>query len=197
MRIVDYIDRLPDVYRKDEDSNNYKLLLLEERAVFGFSADIDAVQDTLDIKKATGKTLDLYGETYGHPRGKATDEQYRYLITQKVAQNMVSGDYNGIISAISVAFGVPVTEFKLVETETPCTVKVVNMPYSVLVEAGMTVDQMREIIKGLLPVGVTLELTELAGTFEFGTAEMEQDANRGFGNAAQTVGGYFGYLVST
>lgn len=196
MKITDYINALPDVYKKHEGSNNYKLLSLEQKLIADFEDDIQAVQDTLDIYNATGKTLDLYGAMYGVPRGKATDEQYRYLVTQKIAQNMVTGDYNSIVNAIAVAFNVPVTEFGFRDTGNPAEVECVNLPYSALLNAGMTVEQAREIISGLLPVGITLVLQELAGTFEFSASADEYDETAGFGNVDQTIGGYFGYLAN-
>lgn len=193
MKIVDYIHNLPDVYRKDESSNNYKLLLLEQRLVEGLYKDIEGVWETSNIYDAVGKTLDLYGEMYGQPRGKATDEQYRYLIVQKVAQNMVTGDYNSIVNSLAVAFGVPVTEFQLRETDNPAEVEVVDLPYSVLVKAGLTSGQAAKIIGSVLPIGVTLAPMELSGTFEFGIAD-DYDENKGFGNIAQTIGGYLGLM---
>lgn len=195
MKIIDYIKALPDSFQKHTESGNYKLLLIEQQLVGGLRDDIKAVQDTLDLYSATGKTLDHYGAMYGVSRGVSTDEQYRYLIAQKVAQNMVTGDYNSIVNAIAVAFVVPVTSFRFQETENPCEVEVLNMPYSVLQNAGITESQMREIIQTLLPVGVSLKLEELAGTFEFAATADEYDENAGFGNVDQTIGGYLGYLV--
>ena len=195
MRIDDYIKELPDVYRKDKDSNNYKLLLLCQQGVEDFRVDIVDVDKTADVYTATGKTLELYGEMVGCPRGSATDEQYRYLIMQKVAENRVDGDYNSIVTALSVAFDVPVEEFVLQDTGNPAEVRVVNLPYSVLLNAGITAAQAVEIIKKMLPSGVTLEPVNLEGTFEFGSPD-DYDENKGFGNAAQTIGGYLGYLAS-
>lgn len=196
MRMADYINALPDAYKKHTESNNYKLLHMEERLVAGLRADIEAVHETLDIYKATGKTLDLYGAMYNKPRGTATDEQYRYLILQRIAQNMVTGDYNSIVNAIAVAFDVPPNSFQFRETENPCEVEVLNLPYGILLNAGMTVEQMQDTIQGLLPVGVMLAPLVLSGTFEFSASADEYDENAGFGNADQTIGGYFGYLAS-
>lgn len=196
MKIVDYIHHLPDVYRKDEASNNYKLLLLEQKLVEALYKDIEGIWQTSSIYEATGKTLDLYGEMYGQPRGKATDEQYRYLIVQKVAQNMVEGDYNSIVNSLAVVFDVPVEEFRLKETERPAEVEVENLPYEILLKAGLTVEQAKEIIQTVLPAGVTLAPMELSGTFEFAATAEEYDENKGFGNVDQTIGGYFGYLAS-
>ena len=128
MKITDYVNALPDSYQKHINSNNYKLLQLEQHFISSLNDDIVAVQETLDLYSATGKTLDLYGAIYGMSRGEATDEQYRYLISQKVAQNMVKGDYNSIVNALAVVFNVPVTSFQFRETENPCEVEVLNLP---------------------------------------------------------------------
>ena len=196
MKVADYLNALPDSYAKHAVSNNYKLVSLEQALVAALRADIEDVQDTLDIYTATGKTLDLYGAMYGKARGAATDEQYRYLILQRIAQNMVAGDYNSVVNALSVAFDVPVTSFQFRETENLCEVEAANLPFAVLQNAGMTAAQMQEMIKALLPVGVSLAPLELSGTFEFSANADEYDAGAGFGNAEQTIGGYFGYLAS-
>ena len=195
MKINDYVAALPDVYRREPESNNYKLLLLEQRSVQALYEDIDSVWEALDVRSAYGKTLDLYGEMYDLPRGKATDEQYRLLIMQQAAQNMVEGDYNSIVGSIAAALGVSPTQFVFAETNNPAEVECKNLPYSVLVSAGLTIEQTVAIIEKLLPAGVTLAPMNLAGTFEFGTAN-EYDANAGFGDVAQTTGGYFGYIGS-
>ena len=193
MKISDYVNLLPDSFKKNPESNNYKLLSLEERLVRDLRSDIEAVDATADIYTATGKTLDLYGQMYGKPRGTSTDEQYRYLILQSVAQTQVTGDYNSIVNAIAVAFGVPATEFRLVETGA-CEVEISNLPFTILQNAGMTAEQMQDIIQGLLPVGVKLAPMNLEGTFEFGSAD-DYDESKGFGNVAQTMGGYLGHLA--
>ena len=194
MRITDYVNALPDAYKKHSESNNYKLLMMEHRSIGALADDIEAVESTLNIYDAIGKTLDLYGQMYSVPRGDATDEQYRYLITQKVAQNMVTGDYNSIVNAISVAFNVPVTSFSFRELG-QCEVEALNLPYGILIDADITVKQMRDIIQGLLPVGVTLKSLDLDGTFEFSDMEYEASTIKGFcQNEGDEEGGYFGIL---
>ena len=196
MKIADYVNALPDAYQKHSESNNYKLLSLEQKPLEEFRADIEAVQATLDIYNASGETLDLYGEMYGVSRGVAIDEQYRYLILQKVAQNMVNGDYNSIVTAISVAFGVPASSFSFRETDNPAEVEAMSLPFSIMQNAGLTAEQMTGIIQRLLPAGVHLAPMNLEGTFEFSAIADEYDESSGFGNVDQTIGGYLGYLAS-
>lgn len=196
MRITDYINALPDVFRKDSQSNNYKLLLLDERLVSGLRDDIEAVQETMDISKATGETLDLYGSIYGQPRGSMTDDQYRVIVMQRAARNRAGGDYNSTVEALANALGVSVTEFKLVEIDSPRQVEVTNLPFSALLEAGLTGEQTFQIIEALLPAGVPLAPLDLAGTFEFSDSADDYDEEKGFGDIEQTIGGYFGLLES-
>lgn len=168
MTLIDYIASLPDSYQKHSKSNNYKLLSLEEKLVADLRSDVEAVDQTTNIYTATGKTLDLYGKIYGKPRGTATDEQYRFMILQRVAQTLTSGDYNGVVSSIAVIFGVPVTELRLQETDNICEIEVINLPYSVLINAGFTAQQTTDLVRSLLPAGISLAPLNLAGTFEFG-----------------------------
>lgn len=194
MNVNDYIQALPDSYKKKTTSNNYKLLSLEQGFVQAFWKDIQDVGDTLDITKAFGKTLDLYGEIYDQPRGSLTDEQYRYIILQRVARCMGGGDYNSVVKLLAVAFGVEPSDFSLAETENPCEVELTGLPYAVLAHAGITVAQINQIIESMIPIGVKLVNIELSGTFEFADTADVYDADKGFGNIDQTIGGYLGYL---
>lgn len=196
MQMRDYMLALPDSYQKGTQSNNYRLLSLEQKLVDDFRADIEAVQKTLDLYSATGKTLDLYGSIYGQARGSITDEQYRYIIAQKSARCLVDGTANSVIEALAVAFGVSPSLFAISETDNPCEVEVSDLPFSILQNAGMTASQIYQIIAELMPCGVKLLPLNLEGTFEFGASADERDPLAGFGNIAQTTGGYFGYLAT-
>lgn len=194
MKITDYIEALPDSYKKTTESNNYKLLYLEWLLMSGLWTDIQAVQDTADIYKATGATLDHYGQMYNQPRGSMTDEQYRVIILQKSARYRTGGDYNSTVEALASAFGVEPTSFQLTEQDNPRKIIVSKLPYSILAEVGITSHQIFQIIEALLPVGVPLAPLTLDGTFEFSASADEQSDTAGFGDIEQTVGGYFGEL---
>ena len=197
MKITDYINALPDAYKKNPDSNNYKLLQLEERLVSGLRDDMALLFDTLDISKATGKTLDLYGETYKQGRGKLTDEQYRYVILANIARTGAKGDYNSIVNALATVFGVATESVVFEETENPAEVRAKNLPYTIMLNAGLTGAQIMQIVKAILPVGVKLESGfNLEGTFEFSAYDNEYNEETGFGNFSQTIGGTLGLLVN-
>lgn len=156
------VKRLPDCYRKDPKSNNYRLLQLNESAVGELRQDIEAVRNMLDLSQASGETLNLYGTMLNQLRGPLTDEQYRHMLFAQIGRNNAKGDYESIIKALVMLFGTSLegiteADFELTEDEKPCLVRLKRFPES-LEEAGFSTRQMAQMIKSLLPICVTLLL---------------------------------------
>lgn len=194
------VNRLPDCYRKDPDSNNYKLLELGREETEKLRSDIQAVLDALDINHAAGATLDLYGTMLGQRRGLLNDEQYRYMLLSKIGRNTVQGDYNSIMRNLVLMFGgqmgdIALDDLEVVEEERPCVVKLTKFPISVLVNAGFSSRQAVQMIELLLPICVTLAADNFEGTFEFAEMDQEYDKTAGFADLKQTIGGFFGLLL--
>jgi len=186
---------LPDAYRKNSDSNNAKLLGIECDAVRALSDAVNAIYDSLDIDKAYGKTLDLYGDMVSQARGKATDEQYRILIKNQITRNFCNGDYNSLMSALCVTFNCNPSDISLVEPEEPCRLRVEGLPIAKLNESNIDITTAILIVQNLVPVGVQLESISFSGTFEFsGGTTLEYDAQKGFADDAQSIGGYLGLV---
>lgn len=195
-----HIDRLPDCYRKDENSNNFKLLELNSRTIQELRKDLKAVLDVLDLNQAAGKTLDLYGDMLQQKRGLLNDEQYRYMLFSKIGRNTVQGDYNSIMNTLVLMFNsqkgdITLDDLDLVEEDRACVVKLTKFPIFVLVNAGFSSRQAVTMIESLLPVCVTLSADNFEGTFEFAEFDGEYDKAAGFADLAQTYGGYFGLLL--
>lgn len=189
-----YAKNLPDAFRKTKESNNAKILEIEKSALDKLRETISAVYDSLDIDKATGKSLDLFGDMVGQNRGTATDEQYRAMIKSKICRNLANADHNSIINAICVVFSCEPSDVLLVEAEEPCVVTLEKVPYAALAASNIDSVTATKIIAGLMPAGVRLESLNFAGTFEFAATATEYDAEKGFGNIEQTIGGYLGLL---
>lgn len=184
---------LPDAYRKDVDSNNYKLLEVERLAMERLRADIAAIYGSLDIDLAAGSTLDEYGKMVGQERGKATDEQYRVLIKARIARNLANGDYNSVVSALAISLNCNPEEISLIELDEPCKVQLGALPFAIINNLAVDVTTVVKIIKSLMPAGIWLDSAEFSGTFEFsGGTELVYDANAGFGDVEQTIGGTLG-----
>lgn len=189
------VKKLPDAYLKTLDSNNHKLLNLNEQAIADIKADAQALLDVLDLWQATGYTLDLYGETVGQKRGGLTDDQYRYMILTRIAINTVQGNYESVTDIIPRLFNCKPTDIIIKDSERPCRVEIQKFPLDLLVNTGFTSLQAIELIEQLLPICVTVDDVNFNGTFEFGETANEYDELKGFGNEEQTIGGYFGLLL--
>ena len=191
-----HAQNLPDAYKKTKDSNNFKILEIERCAVNDFRNTLQQLEDCLDLDKATGKTLDYYGDTVGQPRGLATDEQYILMIKAKIIRNLSNGSYTSIVKGLCTTFNCEPSQVFITEAEEPCVVQAVALPLDVIEKAGLTVSQSMEIVKKMLPVGIKLETFMFEGTFEFADAEGEEDENAGFCDVeGGTIGGYLGILT--
>lgn len=188
------VNKLPDSYAKGKNSNNFKLLNLNEQAIADAKADAQAIFDMLDLQQATGRTLDLYGDMLGQKRGALNDEQYRMFILRKVGINAAQGNYGTVINILKQMFNCEANEIILQDGEKPCTVELKTFPLEILVNAGFSSLQAVEIIEALLPVGVTIDNANFEGTFEFAETANEYDEAAGFADEAQTIGGYLGLL---
>lgn len=189
------VQNLPDAYAKGDDSNIKKLLDIEKYEMDQLRASLNAVYDSIDLDKATGKSLDLYGEMYGQARGAATDEQYRIMIKARINRLFAGSDHDSIVLAISAAFSCDPSEILLVEPEDSCSVRVEHLPFDKLNNSNIDAVTAVQIVSRLIPAGVQLESINFAGTFEFGSTDMEYDETAGFADDDQTIGGYLGLVA--
>lgn len=191
------VKNLPDAYRKDKDSNNFKILEVERVAVQTLREALQEVESALDLDNAVGKTLDRYGERVGQARGAASDNQYRIMIKAKIRHNLSNGSYRSIVESICYMLSCEPSQVYIAESEEPCTVELVTVPLGSIIAAGFSTAQITAIIKQLLPVGVAIESILYEGTFEIGEHEGETDENAGFCDVeGGTIGGYFGMTES-
>lgn len=191
------IDNLPDCYKKDKGSNNYKLLELSKKNVDAFRECLISIENSLNLNNARGATLDLYGKLVGQSRGLATDEQYILLIKTRIMRNLANGSNKGVVDALCAILNRKQSQVHITDTDNPCEV-LITVPLGSIIEAELTVKQFNQLVKSILPVGVVLSANTIyEGTFEFSAAENEQDETAGFCDVeGGTIGGYFGALSS-
>ena len=196
MRISDNVRRLPDAFCKSQDSNNAKILALNEGDIATLDTLFKQIDESLDIYKAEGKMLDLYGEMYEQKRGSLNDVKYRTLILARIATNTSGVDHQSIVNNLANILRCDPSEIQFIDREDlPATVEVKALPFVALGEMGFTSRQTKQIVKMLLPIAVNLIFDELQGTFEFAASADEYDEGKGFGNDEQTIGGTLGMMV--
>lgn len=188
-----HVKNLPDSFCKTETSNNFKLLELERLTLEEYRQTLTELFDMIKLENARGKTLDMYGETVGQPRGRASDEQYVLMIKAKLMQNLSNGSYPSILNSLCTTFDCEPSQIYIEESETPCKVNAVKIPLGAVIKADITPEDTEKLIKSLLPVGVSLESYLYEGTFTFSDIENEYRENEGFCEFdGDTNGGYFG-----
>lgn len=156
-----------DHFRKDEESNTYKLMQL-------FSDELQLLEETnnriiewRNIDKAEGKALDLIGQNVVQPRGTATDEVYRIMLKTKIARNLADGTLNGLITAIAYVLQVDKKEIKVTEMwdllNQPACIAVEAIPLDKINNAGLTANEFEDILRSLVSAGVKLLLMSSGG----------------------------------
>lgn len=188
-----FVDKLPDAYRKDPDSNNYKLLSLNEEAIKIAFSDAADTERMCDLDWAFGQTLSYYGEMVDQPRGILDDDRYRYFIRNKIERNLVGGNYQDVYDALLNVFEIEPDQLALDDDpNNPATVHIYKLPLDILLKLSMTTEQAVWMIKLLLPIGVAVTVDSFEGTFEFGAEPGEYDEEKGFGDGETDIGGYLG-----
>ena len=194
------VKHLSDAWNKEQTGNNAKMLSLNEGSVSTLRAVFKQLYDCLDIEQATGKTLDYYGDAVGQKRGDLSDDKFRVLILYRAAVNVSGVDYQSVVDNIINVLGCSASNFTLKEMQDegqPATVKITDMPYSLLDRIRFTSAEIFQIVKLLLPIGVNLDFAGLDGTFEF-CSEADYvlvDNDKSFADEALTVGGTWGMVI--
>ena len=194
------VRQLPDAYKKrlyhGEKSNNAKMLELNELMRDECKQSLDNALNALDLTTATGKNLDLLGETVNQKRGGLDDKQYLIMIYMRIARNFSKGDYNSVMGLLVFLLGCKDGDI-VIEDIGNAKVAIRNLNLTLALTAGFNADQILQLIEELLPCGVGIGEASLEGTFQFADGDTEEyDENKGFGNVEQTIGGYFGYFGS-
>ena len=174
------VNSLPDVFLRSAGSNNTRILDLDRNQISKITAAARDVRTILSLENAFGRTLDLYGARLGLQRGGATDDQFRILLKAKIARNLCNGSIPAIIRCLSLTFGCDPAQIRIEEYESAGVIKSISFPLEDLNAAGFTISQATEIVRSMLPVGVAVESTVFAGTFEFSENENDYDEQAGF-----------------
>ncbi len=186
------IKNLPDAFKKDTESNNYKLLQINKNTTDIIQAAVSDVFSALNLNNAKGKVLDdIYSGRVHLRRGALSDEQYAIRLRAKIMQNIASGSFPDLLEALAYALQCDKSAIHIVEGSKPNNVNIKDIPLETIFSAGFTIDDIIAMIENMLPLGVRIEERSFTGTLEFG-GENEFDANKGFSDENNKIGGYFG-----
>jgi len=192
---------LPSVFTKKENSNIGKILKLTADNYGTIKENLELQLEWKNISVAEGYALDEIGAMVGLPRGTYDDEMYRVRIKTRIAQNLSDGTINNVIETLSVSLDIDMRDIQidtLWQVGKPATIKISKIPVGALNEAGMTQEELIEIVKVIIASGIDVETLELVGTFRFSKTynanEMNEDT--GFYNEDTKKGGIFGDIMN-
>lgn len=188
------VSNLPDTFSQDENSNNYKLFMIEQNIYQKIYSMLQSVFNILDLDNATGNTLDMYGKRLNLKRGQLNDLQYLIQLKAKIAQSLCDGSHESIAKALGYVLSSSTDKIKLVESSKKNTIQIKDIPMALLSEAEFSADEITQIVEDLLAVGVHVSQANFSGTFEFAENETTYDESKGFADDAGTIGGYLGLL---
>jgi len=153
--------RLPDAYDKKDNSNTHKLLSLACTVASMQEKDLNDINASRELEKATGKTLYYYGKMFNVPRGGATDKQYVTKILTQIVKNTATPDTNGVINAIEKALqseGVSIEEHDM-------SISVHGLKADILGKSGYSsIEEVEDLIRTILPIGISLETVTYEGS---------------------------------
>lgn len=198
-KLPSILSKFADSLAKKEDSNIGKIFKIFSEQLGDLKFTNQRIKEWRLIDNAEGIALDLIGENVLQPRGVATDEVYRVLLKSKIARNLSTGDINTIIRVLSLALDSEPSDVSIQETwaddvnPQPAGISVIQVPLRRLNEVGLPADQFARIIQRTVSAGVKVNSIELSGTFEFGSPDLQVDAEAGFSSVnAPDSGGYLG-----
>lgn len=189
-------DFLPDIFNKDKNSNISKLIKIANDEIDNLFTLSEEVELWRSIDDAKGTTLDFLGENVGQLRGKATDEVFRVLIRGKNARNYCDGSLDKIVTALSVSLQCEASEIYIVnghENGEMASIAIEKVPIHYLNTSGLSMSQFSQLVKSIIPAGVSITFVNLEGTFSFSKNLSEVEwSNDGFADMEGTVGGTLG-----
>lgn len=90
------INRHPDNYKKNKESNIGKLYQIYSRELNQIKEVLEDIKKCRDVDKATHKTLDKIGKNVLELRSTDDDDLYRQMIKTKIIANLSQGDIETI-----------------------------------------------------------------------------------------------------
>lgn len=105
MNLKNMLKRLTSNYRKDEESNVYKLFATAAAEIEEVRQAFEELEDSYGIEKAKGESLDLIGEDLRQPRIGMSDEEYRPRLRFKAAMNRSMTDINSVNTSLKSILG--------------------------------------------------------------------------------------------
>ena len=180
---------LPDNFRQDRDSNNYKLLRLAAGEAERDRVDTADMEAAHDVNRAGGASLDQIGATFDIPRMGRDDNAYRMLVKAAIAKSLCTGEYDDIRRCLSALLGCGEDEIVIHDRKDRVGVFEMRVPLAGFLGTGLSNDEILTLLDELLPGGVGVRDVVLNGGFTYTAKGYGNDERKGY-----NIGAYSGYI---
>jgi|Deesub1362B_J571_1020462.scaffolds.fasta_scaffold00525_8 hypothetical protein len=200
MSVIDrLVKRLSSAYRREQGSNNYKLLSIPAQELDQIEAELQNILNAHHVDYATGKNLDNLGKLFNCKRLTGeSDAHYRARLKTQMQRYTSSATINNVKQVVATILGKPTSRVKV--TEDFSGGKYAHFDVWVwlqdLNDAGITVQDLKDLISEIKGVGISVE-TYQQGTFTYRSAAETSDPAKGYNdllNSNPDAGTYAGLL---
>jgi|Deesub1362B_J571_1020462.scaffolds.fasta_scaffold00598_20 hypothetical protein len=115
-RAKEMLSRLSTAFRKDEDSNNYKVLSIIAEEFDEIEQVIEQLRNSRFVEIATGRSLDYIAKLFNLTRkSEETDEELRGRLQVELQKYLSCGTLNDILNVIKYFTGLEDKDIRIVE----------------------------------------------------------------------------------
>lgn len=173
-------DALPEYFKTDKDSDNYKLYGAVAEQVYDNKVGIDQLEKNTKVSSATSiGGLQKLGKLVNvKPRQNESIEHYRNRIKITFQNISNEGSINEILDITSFILEVENDAINYIESEESGLI-ILGIPQSVFNQTSFNVDDFVEILNSNVAAGYTLT-SVITGTFTYISPDMESNNEKGY-----------------
>jgi len=198
MAVDKLVRLLSTAFRKDPDSNNYKLLKIIDSEYSNIEQAINDIKNAHFVDLATGKSLDYIASLFNVRRKQnETDDHFRARIKLAFSKISNMATINDIKEIIAAALNTKTSRVRVRDRyDLEAALFEVWIWLQDLNNAGLTLEEFQELIKAVKPAGVQVKAYQ-QGTFTYRSIGETSDPTKGYNDLANSnpdAGTYAGLL---
>lgn len=187
MAVDDLIKLLSTAYRKDPNSNNYKLLKILDSEFQNIERAINDLKDAHFVDFAEGKSLEYIASLFNIRRQQnETDDHFRVRIKLAFSKISNMASINDIKEIVAAALQTKTSRVKVKDRYDfePAFFELWIWLQD-LNNAGLTLDDFQELIGVIKPAGVKVKAYQF-GTFTYRSIGEASDPTKGYNDLANS-----------
>lgn len=198
MAVDELIKLLSTAFRKDQDSNNYKLLKVVDSEFTNIEQTINDIKNAHFVDLAQGKSLDYIASLFNVRRKQnESDDHFRARIKLAFSKITDMTTINDIKEMLAATIQTETSRIKVMDKwDSEPALFFIYLFMQDLNNAGINIDELRELIKLIKPTGVKVQAFQL-GTFTYRSAGEASDPTKGYNDLSNSNpdGGTYAGLI--